>query len=169
MSVVSPTRRTANASRSRRTLEVIVLVALVLSAVLTGCSRSPALLTTDGATHHVADHAGHWLLVNYWAQWCAPCRQEIPELNALFTARPGEVAVYGVNYDGVSGAALIKLSTEMGIQFPVLANDPAEALGLLRPEVLPTSYLIAPDGRRLTLIGPQTQASIAARLAAAQN
>ena len=37
MSVVSPTRRTANASRSRRTLEVIVLVALVLSAVLTGC------------------------------------------------------------------------------------------------------------------------------------
>ena len=139
---------------------------LALGMLLSGCARPPDLVTLDGRGHRLADHAGQWVVLNYWAQWCAPCRHEIPELNALFKARGRDVAVYGVNYDGVSGTALQQQAAAMGIEFPVLASDPGQALGITRPEVLPTTILIAPSGRRTQLIGPQTQRSLDEAIAA---
>ena len=47
---------------------------------------------------------GQWVVINYWAIWCKPCIQEIPELNKL--AELPQVTVLGVNYDGISGEEL---------------------------------------------------------------
>src|SRR5690554_7553632 len=57
---------------------------------------------------------GNWVVVNYWAEWCAPCLHELPEFNRLAAARP-DIRVFGVNYDGVSGEELRELSDRMGI------------------------------------------------------
>ena len=104
---------------------------------------------------------GQWRVVNYWAIWCTPCRQEIPELNAL-DAESG-LLVLAVNYDGKEGAILRGEAAEMGITFTLLEKDPVAQLGIQRPRVLPTTLLVSPDGEVTdTLVGPQTQRGLLA-------
>lgn len=104
---------------------------------------------------------GHWRLVNYWAIWCVPCREEIPELNALNRDTP--LVVLSVNYDNSKGEALFAQVRELGIEFPVLEQDPGPSLGLERPRVLPTTLLVDPKGAVTdTLVGPQTQETLLA-------
>jgi thiol-disulfide isomerase/thioredoxin len=104
---------------------------------------------------------GQWVVINYWAIWCNPCIQEIPELNAL--AELPEVTVLGVNYDGTSGDELDQQLQQLGVAFPTLATDPAAQLGVARPVVLPTSLVMNPQGQlHDTLVGPQTLDTLAA-------
>ncbi|MCB1853875.1 MAG: TlpA family protein disulfide reductase [Pseudomonadales bacterium] len=130
---------------------------ILLLLILAGCSPAPP----PGKRLELDQLRGQWVLINYWATWCKPCRQEIPELNALASQYP-EVAVLGVNFDGSLGEQLAQEVREMGIAFPVLEEDPAAALGVERPAVLPTTLVIDPQGLlRPALVGPQTLASLA--------
>ena len=148
---------------------------LVLTAALAACERhNPNLAATTSGTQ--VDLAGdHWLVVNYWAEWCGPCRHEIPELNELDTPAnegtaeaPGQqlpVRVLGVNYDGLVEQKLIDVSDRMGIEFAVLTSDPRERWAQPVPSVLPSTYLVAPGGEFMeTLVGPQTRAGILSRI-----
>lgn len=102
-----------------------------------------------------------WTFVNYWAEWCKPCIKEIPELNALDT-RDG-FRVLGVNFDGATGEALAAQQETLGVAFPTLAEDPAARFSLARPQVLPTTLVLAPGGElHSVLIGPQTADSLIA-------
>jgi thiol-disulfide isomerase/thioredoxin len=109
---------------------------------------------------------GQWLVINYWAQWCAPCRSEIPELNVLEQQLTGQsVQVLGVNFDALQGEKLTQAAQDMGITFTVLAQDPAERYQLPRAEVLPVTYIVDDQGRmRERLLGEQTAAGLVARL-----
>ena len=103
-----------------------------------------------------------WLVVNYWAEWCGPCREEIPELNALSIERP-DIAVVGINYDQLSGEQLREVSDLMDIRFPVLHHEFAAAMELTTPSVIPTTYVIAPDGAgTIALQGPQSAEALIA-------
>jgi thiol-disulfide isomerase/thioredoxin len=102
---------------------------------------------------------GQWRLINYWALWCTPCREEIPELNTIDSA--ADITVLGVNYDEQKGAALSKQRSEMGITFANLPQDPAPILGVPRPNVLPTTLVVSPAGKLVaTLKGPQNAQSL---------
>ena len=120
----------------------------------------------DGSPGRFADWGGHWVVINYWAEWCAPCRMEIPQLNELHRALGGhEALVVGVNYDAVAGDALTALIQKMGIAFPVMTLDPRARYGYDLPAVLPTTVIVGPTGAVVeTLVGPQTKASIKAVL-----
>ncbi|WP_296222319.1 TlpA disulfide reductase family protein [Pseudomonas sp. UBA2684] len=113
---------------------------------------------------------GQWLVINYWAEWCAPCRTEIPELNALAQQLGGQsVSVLGVNFDGLQGGELSQASQALGIEFTVLAQDPAPRYQLPRNEVLPVTYIVDDQGQvRERLLGEQTAAGLTARLKALQ-
>jgi thiol-disulfide isomerase/thioredoxin len=131
----------------------------LLSILLLVAACSPA-----GAPHsnlRLDELRGQWVVINYWAIWCKPCAQEIPELNAL-AELPG-VTVLGVNFDSASGAELEQQLNKLNINFPTLEVDPTAQLGVSRPVVLPTSIVIDPAGQlRETLVGPQTLQSLAA-------
>jgi thiol-disulfide isomerase/thioredoxin len=118
----------------------------------------------DGAAGRFSDWRGHWVYVNYWAEWCAPCRYEIPQLNTFGQGAAGHRAiVVGVNFDGVDGTALIALMKRMNIEFPVMTTDPRERFGYEMPSVLPTTIVIDPSGNvAATLVGPQTEATLRA-------
>jgi len=104
---------------------------------------------------------GRWVLINYWAEWCKPCLEEIPELNAFAEAYGEQVSVLGVNYDGVEGEALARVIVRFGIDFPVLSQDPASIYKFNRPEVLPVTFVINPEGVvQQRLVGPQTLADL---------
>ena len=138
---------------------------VALAALVAGCSPGSTPLA-DGTRAAWSDWAGKPIVLNYWAEWCAPCRHEIPELNALHRERTGTgMIVLGVNYDGIAGQRLSDLIERMDIEFPVLVEDPMERWGYPRPDVLPTPVIVGPDGSvRETLIGPQTRDSILAAL-----
>lgn len=122
---------------------------LITGLLLTSCE--PGQQAPDGAASE------RWRVINYWAEWCAPCREEIPELNRLAIELGDRVAVQGVNYDGLTGSAHDASAKIMGIEFPSSGEDPGPQLNLERPKVLPTTYLIEPGGKLAhTLIGPQT-------------
>lgn len=130
---------------------------LGLLLLLSGCGADVGL-DQYGEKVPAGQLSDQWLIVNYWAQWCAPCRIEIPELNQLAQQLEGQaVSVLGVNFDGLQGDALRKASEDMQIGFRVLATDPAPRFGIERAQVLPVTYLISPDGElQATLPGEQT-------------
>jgi thiol-disulfide isomerase/thioredoxin len=111
---------------------------------------------------------GQWLVINYWAEWCGPCRTEIPELNALARQHEAQtVTVLGVNFDGLQGEALKRAVQALGIEFTVLEQDPAARYELPRNEVLPVTYIVDGQGRmRERLLGEQSAAGLNARLQA---
>ncbi len=120
--------------------------------LLSGERLSGERLTVDGAE-------AQWVLVNYWATWCTPCRAEIPELNHLHQAR--DVRVVGVNFDQLDEIALRQAVAEMGIEFDVALADPRALWSYPMPQGLPATIVIAPDGQvRTTLLGPQTEAGL---------
>ncbi len=128
-----------------------VLLSLLACAEHTG-TRSPPRLE---------ELRGQWVVINYWAQWCKPCIEEIPQLNAL-DAQYAQVTVLGVNYDGASGAELEQQRQKLGVAFASLEADPAAQLGTPRPVVLPTTLILDPAGQLVaTLVGPQTLESLA--------
>lgn len=138
-----------------------------LGLMLAGCAED---IGVDQHGRKVAAERleGQWLVINYWAQWCAPCRTEIPEFNALEKQLKAQsVQVLGVNFDALQGEKLSQAAQDMGITFTVLAQDPAERYQLPRAEVLPVTYIVDPQGlMRERLVGEQTAAGLSARLAA---
>jgi peroxiredoxin len=132
-----------------------------------GCA-APDFHYADGRPGRYADWRGQWVIVNYWAEWCAPCREEIPELNDLWRdAGSRGWLVVGVNFDGITGDALGALIERMGIEFPVVLVSPRAHFGYPMPSVLPSSVIIAPDGHvASTLVGPQTRKSLETAIAA---
>ncbi|MGI9326858.1 MAG: TlpA family protein disulfide reductase [Pseudomonadales bacterium] len=147
-------------SLNRCVLQTLLALALVACAQPDGQLRQ-----ADGReqSFNYAQWDGQWLLINYWAEWCGPCRHEIPELNRL-NERP-DVQVLGVNFDGLRGAKLAAVAEKMAVAFPTLLTDPGERFAVARPSVLPVTLLIGPDGAlRETLRGPQTEASILSAL-----
>ncbi len=171
--------------RTRKTglIRTLFVASLLASFTLvSACEQGPTTLAPT-ITGTEVDLAGpQWLVVNYWAEWCGPCRHEIPELNELDKPVAGPasdvaqaadssaveslaVSVLGVNYDGLVDQKLVDVSERMGITFAVLATDPRERWGQPLPSVLPSTYLIAPGGEFVeTLLGPQTRVGILSRI-----
>ncbi|WP_407311570.1 TlpA disulfide reductase family protein [Pseudomonas sp. nanlin1] len=146
---------------------------MFVAALLGGCRAADYGPDQNGRTVAARELDSHWLVVNYWAEWCGPCRTEIPELNALANDSKGikgqGVRVLGVNYDGLRGDDLKKASSDLGITFTVLADDPAARFALERSEALPATFIIDGKGKvRERLLGEQTAAGIKAKLVALQ-
>ncbi|MDX1757659.1 MAG: TlpA disulfide reductase family protein [Marinobacter sp.] len=130
----------------------------VVALLLAGCSQTE-LPTASGTPVVWEQLRGEWVLVNYWAEWCKPCLQEIPELNAL--DRAADVSVLGVNFDGVSVPALNDLRERMGIEFTLLTRDPGPDFGWQLPMALPATFVVTPEGDLLEArFGPQTEAQL---------
>jgi thiol-disulfide isomerase/thioredoxin len=105
------------------------------------------------------------LVINYWAEWCKPCMEEMPELNRFAQQQADRVEVVGVNFDRKQGEALLQASQQLGIHFPLLNTDPATVFTLPDISVLPTTILIDREGNVVTvLLGPQTLDSLKAAI-----
>ncbi len=144
-------------------MKKLVFFAFIL---LAGCRADEQIQFADG-THTQPSHwDGRWLVINYWAEWCGPCRHEIPELNQLHEDRVGHgLVVLAVNWDGLPGDKQMEVIERMGIDFPVLVKDPFMQYGYDRPQQLPMTALISPDGGvHRVLFGPQTGTSILAAI-----
>ncbi|MGB5326036.1 MAG: TlpA disulfide reductase family protein [Pseudomonadales bacterium] len=147
------------ASDLRHALAGVALFAALL--LIPGCAgqNDPAL------QHPLEAYRGKWVVLNYWAEWCGPCIEEIPELNRLQQAHGERITVLGVNFDRIEGEPLAALAAQMGIGFEVLQADPSDALRLSRPSALPTTYLFHPNSElAAVLVGPQSADELLGRI-----
>lgn len=133
-----------------------VLAAVLLT--LAGCENTE-FPQAGGQTLDWDSLRGQWVFVNYWAEWCKPCLEEIPELNSL--DRNTDVTVLGVNFDGVQGDELVALGQKMNIRFTMLEEDPGPTFGWKLPVALPATFIVNPDGDLLEArFGPQTETEL---------
>ncbi len=102
---------------------------------------------TQGKTHTLSGYKGKWVLVNYWATWCPPCLEEIPELIALHENKKNNLVVIGVAMDYRNAGQVIDFADSMLVEYPiVLGND--QVVRQIGPvQGLPTTYLFNPDGK----------------------
>ena len=106
------------------------------------------LPTLAGDSLRLSDLRGQIVVLNFWATWCAPCIEEIPDLIALHDElNPHGLSVVGIAID-VEGAELVKPFTErLGITYPVPLDEGAVAEAFGGVWALPTTYVIDPEGR----------------------
>ncbi|HET9663618.1 MAG TPA: TlpA disulfide reductase family protein [Burkholderiales bacterium] len=122
--------------------------------VNTAPPSSLALKDLSGRVHRLSDYRGKVVLINFWATWCEPCREEMPSLERLrqkLADRP--FVVLAVNVDEPE-ARIAKFLAAMPLDFPVLVDAGSKLTRSWKVRVLPASFLIGPDGRvRYTVVG----------------
>lgn len=128
--------------------KIVVLVALLALAL--GLWAQHGLkgdfITVDGKTHNWSNSEGEWTVVNYFAEWCAPCLREIPELNQFYQQHDDDIAIFSVSFDRLNKSQLSALKHKHNIQFPVIAQ--LNSLPWTQaPNSLPTTYILDADGK----------------------
>lgn len=111
-------------------------------------------LDADDGEHALADWRGRWLVLNFWATWCAPCRAEMPSLERLQAAMP-DLAVLPVASGRNAVEGIARFYDEAGIKsLPVLRDPKAGLARQLGVMGLPVTLIVDPEGREVArLIG----------------
>ena len=100
---------------------------------------------------------GNWIVINYWADWCAPCIKEIPELNE-FAKENNDLLVFTFNFDHLDEDDLKPVAKKFNIEVPSIVTHPRDIWGIQTPPAVPATFFINPDGDlALSLFRPQTK------------
>lgn len=126
-----------------------VYALVALSALLVGViahqARQSDFITLDDNRLDWVNGQGKWTVVNYFAEWCAPCLREIPELNEFYQLNKHQVDIYAVSFDPLTDQQLLALQQKYSIAFPIIST-----LNILPwqqpPNSLPTTYILNPEG-----------------------
>ena len=106
-------------------------------------------VSPDGSEHHLADFAGHGMVINLWATWCVPCVEEMPSLAALSkTLAPDDIAVLPLSSDRGGARVVEAFYQDHGITgLPVLLDPKGAAGRTWQVRGIPTSLIIDKRGR----------------------
>jgi cytochrome c biogenesis protein CcmG/thiol:disulfide interchange protein DsbE len=125
----------------------------------------PAL--EGSASGSIADYRGKWVLVNVWASWCDPCREEAPELQRFYERqRANDFVVLGIDTQDASDEALA-FADEFGLSYPQLHDGSGDyAENELQTTGVPENFLVDPSGDvAFVQRGPVTTAMLEERVA----
>lgn len=105
-----------------------------------------ALQDTDGKIHRLSDYRGKPVIINFWATWCPPCREEIPSMNRAWHRLEKEgVAMLAINM-GEDEDTIFIFTADYPADFPILMDRDGAVIEQWPVKGLPTTYVVAPDG-----------------------
>jgi thiol-disulfide isomerase/thioredoxin len=145
-----------------RALNILaVVLSLSGAAALAGDTANKpvdfTLQRLNGGTTSLSEFRGKWVVLNYWATWCAPCRKEIRDLSELHGSRT-DIVVLGLAFEDTELENFDAFLEEFDPSYPLLLVDvysPPEPFGA--PRVLPTTIILDPTGMAVkTFMGPVT-------------
>ena len=132
-----------------------IIQLLCLLAVLS-CQKND-IEVFNGSNTNISDLNGNWIVINYWADWCAPCIKEIPELNE-FAQENEDLIVYTFNFDQLEVDDLKPIAKKFNINVPSLISHPRDIWGIPTPPAVPATFFINPNGEiTSSLFRPQTK------------
>lgn len=122
----------------------------------------------DGSTVRLSDLRGKKVIINFWATWCLPCREEMPDLQQVYEDHAGEVVIIGVNrLEAVD--VIAPFAEEVDVTFDLVANPAGDIADRYGTVNLPTTYFIHSDGTvALRKIGVMDYAFITEQVAQLQ-
>ena len=111
-----------------------------------GAAPGLELRDTEGTLHRLADYRGSVVLVNFWATWCEPCREEMPSMERLRAAMQGKrFVVLAVNV-GEGARAARAFGERMRLGFPLVMDSDTKTARAWSARVLPASFIVGPRG-----------------------
>lgn len=130
---------------------LIIMVVALLGILTLQAARAAGddftLTDINGVTHKLSDYRGKWVVVNYWATWCPPCREEIPQLIKFYDEHKGKDAVVlGLNYEDIGLKRLRSFVAAHAINYPVVHLGVDATLPIGPVTGFPTTYVISPQG-----------------------
>ena len=139
------------AARRYSTLCAAILLFASLAASALPPAGQPApdfvLRSNSGKNLRLSEQRGRVVLINFWATWCGPCRQELPLLNKIYDRyRSAGFVLWAVNVEEDMARAG-KMAQSMRLNFPVLFDNEQRVSRLYDPSVMPATVLIGRDGR----------------------
>lgn len=132
-------------------ISLVAAVAIAAGSALAWWQRAPApqaqFIALAGGNFSTADLQGKVVLVNFWATWCVPCREEMPSMERLRGALQGKpFVVLAVNV-GEGARAARAFGEKTGLGFPLLLDPDTKTTRAWNARVLPASFVVGPDGR----------------------
>jgi peroxiredoxin len=160
----------------RRTVLLLALATLLLTA---GCGQGGnvgnqkgnvaqdfSLTTLEGGAGNLRDYRGHVVVLNFWASWCAPCRAEMPDLQAVYSElRDKGLMVVGVN-QGESLEKVTAFSREFGLSFPIMLDESQSIARKYGVRSYPTTFILDGEGviQEVIVGGPLTRTQVRRRV-----
>jgi peroxiredoxin len=139
----------------RLSLFAMALSATLLASVYTttasavsasGPAANFTLKSATGENIRLSEHRGQVVLINFWASWCGPCRQEMPHLDALHQKfQPLGFTVFGVNVEADRQRA-DQVLRDIPVGFPILFDDRNQVSELYNVDAMPVTVLVDRDG-----------------------
>ena len=129
-----------------RILLALLIISLLMLRVQASASGDYQLRDMDGNLYRVSDYRGKWLIINFWATWCAPCIKEIPELERFYQENRSSAQVWGVTFEDTDKTEILEYINRLGVTYPILgySQDPLTGFGTVT--VLPTTFVIDTNG-----------------------
>ena len=132
------------------------IIQLFCLLILFACQKND-IEVFNGSNTNFDKLEGNWIVINYWADWCAPCIKEIPELNE-FADENKDIFVFTFNFDHLDQEDLAPIAKKFNIDVPSLVTHPRDIWGIQTPPAVPATFFINPNGElSLSLFRPQTK------------
>jgi thiol-disulfide isomerase/thioredoxin len=127
---------------------LFLLIFSQLAMADTSISNNFIVKDTAGMQHALSQYKGKWVLVNYWATWCPPCLEEVPDLVNLYDRRRHkDLMVLGVVFDYKDTKEVALYVDDMLMSYPIVLGDSAVTAQIGSAEVLPTTFIYNPQGQ----------------------
>ena len=127
-------------------LLLILIMAFSISSLNAKTVENFSFQDMEGKVHEFSDYQGKWVVVNYWAIFCPPCRVEIPDLIRFLNDNPDKVTILGMDAGMDEVEVLKDFAKDQKINYPIIPTQTSTMNAFGEVPGLPATYIVSPSG-----------------------